>query len=53
VIGSIANLIVIDGAARRNIVIGWKQHAIVGVPVTVLTLGLAALYLLVFRLPPG
>ncbi len=53
VIGSIANLIVIDAAARRNIVIGWKQHAIVGVPVTVLTLGLAALYLLIVRLPPG
>lgn len=49
VIGSIANIIVLDTAARRNIRIGWKQHALVGVPVTLLTLGLTACYLFVFR----
>jgi len=48
VIGSIANIIVMDAAARRGIHIGWKQHAWVGVPVTLLTLGIAAAYLLVW-----
>jgi Na+/H+ antiporter NhaD/arsenite permease-like protein len=45
VIGSIANIIVMDAAARRDISITWKQHALVGIPVTILTLGFAAGYL--------
>src|SRR5690606_7634738 len=38
VVGSIANIIVIDQAARMNVRIGWGQHARVGVPVTLATL---------------
>lgn len=45
VVGSIANLIVIDQAARLGIRIGWRTHARVGVPVTLLTLLLAAIWL--------
>lgn len=41
-VGSIANLIVAEQAARRGIHIGWREHARVGVPVTLLTLALAA-----------
>ncbi|MCU0941301.1 MAG: SLC13 family permease, partial [Hydrogenophaga sp.] len=38
-VGSIANLIVADLARQQGIVIDWKRHAIVGVPVTLLSLG--------------
>jgi Na+/H+ antiporter NhaD/arsenite permease-like protein len=41
IVGSIANLIVADSAARHGIEIGWRRHARTGVPVTVLTLALA------------
>ena len=41
-VGSIANLIVVDAARRAGIVIDWRQHARTGIPVTVLTLALAA-----------
>ncbi len=44
-VGSIANLIVADQAARFGVHIGWRQHARIGVPVTALTLGIAALWL--------
>ncbi len=44
-VGSIANLIVVDQAARLGVVIGWREHARVGIPVTLLTLGIAALWL--------
>ena len=37
-VGSIANLIVVDLARKSGIVIDWKQHALIGVPVTLLTL---------------
>jgi Na+/H+ antiporter NhaD/arsenite permease-like protein len=33
-VGSIANLIVVDLAARQGIAIDWKQHALTGIPVT-------------------
>ena len=46
VVGSIANMIVLDAAAQRGIRISWKQHAMVGVPVTAVTLGVAAATLL-------
>ena len=45
IVGSIANIIVVDAAARRGSPIGWRAHARVGVPVTVVTLAIAAAYL--------
>jgi Na+/H+ antiporter NhaD/arsenite permease-like protein len=44
-VGSIANLIVADAAARAGVPYGWRQHARAGVPVTLATLALAALWL--------
>jgi Na+/H+ antiporter NhaD/arsenite permease-like protein len=38
-VGSIANLIVVDLAQKSGITIDWRMHARVGVPVTLLTLG--------------
>ena len=43
--GSIANIIVVDLALQRGIVIDWRRHGRTGIPVTVVTLALAALYL--------
>ncbi|HEY2560501.1 MAG TPA: anion transporter [Caldimonas sp.] len=45
IVGSIANVIVIDAAARRGIAIDWRGHARIGVPVTLVTLAIAAGYL--------
>jgi Na+/H+ antiporter NhaD/arsenite permease-like protein len=45
VVGSIANIIVVDAAARRGLTIDWRTHARVGVPVTVATLAILAGYL--------
>ena len=42
IVGSIANIIVVGAAARRDIRIGWKEHARVGVPVTIATMLIAA-----------
>ena len=42
IVGSIANIIVVGAAQRRGIHIGWKEHARVGVPVTVATMAIAA-----------
>jgi Na+/H+ antiporter NhaD/arsenite permease-like protein len=42
VVGSIANIIVLDQAARLGVAISWREHARIGVPVTVVTLLLAA-----------
>ncbi|MBU1154733.1 MAG: anion transporter, partial [Proteobacteria bacterium] len=42
IVGSIANIIVVDQAARLGVRISWGQHARVGVPVTLITLALAA-----------
>jgi Na+/H+ antiporter NhaD/arsenite permease-like protein len=42
IVGAIANIIVVDCAARRGIRIDWRAHARVGVPVTLATLALAA-----------
>jgi Na+/H+ antiporter NhaD/arsenite permease-like protein len=39
-VGSIANLIVADLARKCGVAIGWKQHAAIGVPVTLGTLAL-------------
>jgi Na+/H+ antiporter NhaD/arsenite permease-like protein len=45
IVGSIANIIVVDAAGRRGIVIDWKRHARVGVPVTLATLAISGVYL--------
>lgn len=45
IVGSIANIIVVDAAARRGIRIDWRRHARVGVPVTLATLAISAGYL--------
>lgn len=45
VVGSIANIIVVEQAGRLGVRIGWREHARVGVPVTALTLAIAAAWL--------
>ena len=42
IVGSVANIIVVDAAARRGIRIDWRRHAHVGVPVTLATLAICA-----------
>jgi Na+/H+ antiporter NhaD/arsenite permease-like protein len=42
IVGSIANIIVINAAQGRGILIGWKEHARIGVPVTLATIVIAA-----------
>ena len=37
-VGSIANLIVADLAAKQGIVIDWKRHAAIGLPITLVSL---------------
>ena len=44
IVGSIANIIVVDAAARHGIRIGWARHARTGVPVTLGTLAIVAVY---------
>jgi len=41
IVGSIANIIVVEQAARQGVRITWREHARVGLPVTLSTLGLA------------
>jgi Na+/H+ antiporter NhaD/arsenite permease-like protein len=45
IVGSIANIIVVDAARRRGVQISWRRHAAIGVPVTLATLAMVALYL--------
>jgi Na+/H+ antiporter NhaD/arsenite permease-like protein len=45
IVGSIANIIVVDAAGKAGIEIDWRRHARVGVPVTLLTLAIAASWL--------
>ncbi|QIK39096.1 anion transporter [Caldichromatium japonicum] len=45
IVSSIANIIVVQAAARHGISIDWATHARVGVPVTLGTLALAAWWL--------
>jgi Na+/H+ antiporter NhaD/arsenite permease-like protein len=49
IVGSIANIIVVEQAARGGVAISWRDHARVGLPVTVLTLVVAGGVLLLFR----
>ena len=46
-VGSIANLIVVDLAARDGIVIDWRSHAALGVPVTLGTLAVLGAWIAV------
>lgn len=50
VVGSIANIIVVDAARRRGIAIDWRRHARTGIPVTLATLAITAGW---FMLHPG
>jgi len=43
-VGSIANLIVVDLAEKAGIRIDWKRHAAIGVPVTLLSLAVLWAY---------
>lgn len=45
IVGSIANIIVVDAARRRGIAIDWATHARTGVPVTLASLALVAAWL--------
>ena len=45
IVGSIANIIVVDQAAALGVRIGWREHARVGMPVTLATLAIAAFWL--------
>ncbi|GHB97583.1 transporter [Cerasicoccus arenae] len=45
IFGSLANIIVIDSAARRGIKISFWQHARVGAPITIISLAFAGLWL--------
>jgi Na+/H+ antiporter NhaD/arsenite permease-like protein len=45
IVGSVANIIVVDAAARHGIAIGWRDHARIGVPVTLVTLAIVAAWL--------
>jgi Na+/H+ antiporter NhaD/arsenite permease-like protein len=42
IVGSIANIIVVDAARRRGIAIDWRSHARAGVPVTLVTIAVTA-----------
>jgi len=53
VVGSIANMIVVEAAARRGVAIDWRRHARTGVPVTLATLAIAAAWLALAPLPPA
>jgi Na+/H+ antiporter NhaD/arsenite permease-like protein len=45
IVGSIANIIVVEQARALGVDVGWRRHARVGVPVTVATLAIAAAWL--------
>ena len=45
IVGSIANIIVVDSAQRRGVTIDWRRHAATGIPVTLTTLAIAWAYL--------
>jgi Na+/H+ antiporter NhaD/arsenite permease-like protein len=45
IVGSIANIIVVDAAGRRGVHINWRTHARIGVPVTLATLALSGAWL--------
>ena len=52
IVGSIANIIVIDQAARLGFRISWWQHARTGIPITILTLLITAIWLYTLQFIP-
>jgi len=42
IVGSIANIIVVEQARAAGIALDWRTHARIGVPVTLLTLAISA-----------
>jgi Na+/H+ antiporter NhaD/arsenite permease-like protein len=48
IVGSIANIIVVEHARSAGIAVSWKEHAAVGVPITFLSLALAAVCIAAF-----
>jgi Na+/H+ antiporter NhaD/arsenite permease-like protein len=46
IVSSIANIIVVNEAARKGIAISWHQHAKLGIPVTLVTLAITSGYLI-------
>jgi Na+/H+ antiporter NhaD/arsenite permease-like protein len=46
ILGSVANLIVVQGAARRGVAVGFWTYLSVGAPVTIVTLALGASWLM-------
>ncbi len=45
IVGSIANIIVVEQARARGVEVDWRAHARIGVPVTLSTLAVAAAWL--------
>jgi Na+/H+ antiporter NhaD/arsenite permease-like protein len=45
IIGSLANIIVVDAAGQQGLKISFAEHARVGIPVTLISLGVAACWL--------
>jgi len=45
IVGSIANIIVVEQARLLDVRIGWREHARIGIPVTLITLAVAAAWL--------
>jgi len=45
IVGSIANIIVVDQARRLGVEIDWRTHARIGIPVTLITVAVAAAWL--------
>lgn len=45
IVGSIANIIVVEEAGKQGVRIDWRTHARTGVPVTLATLAIAAAWL--------
>jgi Na+/H+ antiporter NhaD/arsenite permease-like protein len=45
IVGSIANIIVVEQARAQNVAIDWRSHAKSGVPITLATLALAGIWL--------
>jgi Na+/H+ antiporter NhaD/arsenite permease-like protein len=50
IVGSIANIIVVDAARKQGIMIDWRRHLRIGLPVTVATLAMTAVWF-VWRTP--
>ncbi len=40
ILGSIANLIVVEGAGRRGVTVRFRDYAAIGIPLSVLSIGL-------------